>query len=118
MAREGSLQGWDPSDANEVLIAELVDYAFAYRGDISLEAVDGRTIVGYLFNRNATGRRGAAGGTPFAEVIEAETGARLRLPYAQIRTIRFTGRDAAAGQSWEAWQRRRDANTEATRARG
>jgi len=118
MAREGSLQGWDPSDADGVLIAELVDYAFAYRGDISLEAVDGRTIVGYLFNRDSTGRRGAAGGTPFAEVIEAKTGARLRLPYAQIRTIRFTGRDAAAGQSGEAWQRRHDASTKATRARG
>ena len=62
MTREGSLQGWDPSDAEGVSIAELVDYAFAYRGDISLDAVDGKTIVGYLFNRDSTGRRGAAGG--------------------------------------------------------
>ena len=112
MAQEGSLQGWDPSDVDGVLIGELVDYAFAYRGDISLEAVDGRTIVGYLFNR------GAAGGTPFAEVIEAATGARLRVPYAQIRTIRFTGRDAAASHSGEARQRRHNASTKATRTRG
>ena len=110
MGDEASLQGWDPTDADQVTLAELVDHAFAYRGDVSLEAVDGSTIVGYVFNRNA------AGATPFAEVIETETGARLRLPYAQIRNIRFTGRDTAAGKSWEAWQRRREADPEATRS--
>jgi hypothetical protein len=106
-----SLEGWSPTDEDGVTVADLVDHAFAYRGDISLEAVDGRTIVGYLFNRDT------AVSAPFAEVMETETGARLRIPYAQIKTIRFTGRDTAAGQSWEAWQRRREANSKATRAR-
>jgi hypothetical protein len=111
MGDERSLEGWDPSDEDGVTLVELVDHAFVYRGDVSLETVDGRTIVGYLFNRDT------AVSTPFAEVMETETGARLRFPYAQIRTIRFTGRDTAAGQSWDAWQRRREANSKATRAR-
>ena len=112
MADEGSLQGWEPELGGDVTLARVVDLAFEYRGDVSLDAVDGKTIVGYLFNRNA------AGATPFAEVMETDTGARLRLPYGQIRNIRFTGRDTAAGQSWEAWQRRRDASSKTARDRG
>jgi hypothetical protein len=70
--------------------------------------------VGYLFNYQSG--HTAANTMPIAEVIQTETGERLRLPYDQIGTIRFTGRDTAAGQSLETWQRRRSANAKATEA--
>lgn len=112
MSDESTLEGWVPTVDDGVTLAQVVESAFEYRGDVSLDKVDETTIVGYLFNRNA------AAATPFVEVLEAGTGEWLRLPYAQIRNIRFTGRDPAAGQSREAWQRRRDVNAKATRSRG
>jgi hypothetical protein len=32
----------------------------------------------------------------------------IRIPYRDIRTIRFTGKDPAAGNSYAAWLRRRE----------
>ena len=112
MPEEASLQGWEPVIGDDMLIAKVVELAFAYRGDVSLDMVDGTTIVGYLFNYQPG--RPAATTMPIAEVIQTDTEDRLRLPYDQIGTIRFTGRDTAAGQSLEAWQRRRSANAKAT----
>ena len=111
MPGEASLQGWVPEIGPGTPIEHVVDLAFEYRGDVSVDLVDGTTILGYLFNRKA------AGALSFAEVIEAATGERLRLPYDRISNIRFTGRDTAAGQSWEAWQQRRSANSKAIEAR-
>ena len=112
MSEESTLEGWVPNVGGDLTLEQVIDSAFEYRGDISLDKVDGTTVVGYLFNRNA------AAGIPIVEVLEAETGEWLRLPYAEIRNIRFTGRDTAAGKSWDAWQRRREANAKATRSRG
>lgn len=107
MADEESLQGWEPVIGDEMPVAKVVEIAFGYRGDVSLDLVDGTTIVGYLFNYQSG--RIAVGRAPIAEVIQTDTGERLRLPYDQIRAVRFSGRDMAAGQSYEAWQRRREA---------
>jgi hypothetical protein len=115
MAEDASLQGWEPVIGPDTPMTKVVELAFAYRGDVSLDMVDGNTIVGYLFNYQ-TGRT-AANDNPSAEVIRTDTGKRLRLPYDQIGAIRFTGRDMAEGQSLEAWQRRRSANARAAEAR-
>jgi hypothetical protein len=37
----------------------------------------------------------------------------FEIPYAQVRTIRFTGRDTAAGTSWKAWVQRHEAEKQA-----
>ena len=34
-------------------------------------------------------------------------GASLTLRYAEVRAIRFSGKDAAAGRSYEAWRHRK-----------
>jgi hypothetical protein len=114
MADEGSLQGWEPIIGEELPLSKVVELAFAYRGDVSLDLVDGRTIEGYLFNYSSG--RAAETNRLAAEVIRTDTGRRLRLRYDEVRAIRFTGRDMATGQSLEAWQRRRSANAEAAEA--
>ena len=43
------------------------------------------------------------------QVFEQRGGDALTLPYADIQTIRFTGRDTAAGNSYAAWLRTREA---------
>jgi hypothetical protein len=107
MPDEASLQGWEPVVSDDLPFTKVVELAFAYRGDVSLDLVDGTTLVGYLFNYNSE----------TLDVIQTETGERHRLLYDQVRAIRFTGRDAAAGQSYEAWQRRRSANADTPEAR-
>ena len=104
----GPLEGWEPAVGVEVSLAEVVERAFDYRGDVTLVRHDGTELIGYLFNRNA-------------EVVErfvqmfAGTGdGPLTIPYSEIRTIRFTGTDTAAGKSYEAWRRRKTEGPTAT----
>ena len=98
-----SLEGWAPDIRDAAMLAEVVDRAFDYRGDVTVVLQDGRELVGYLFNRN----RDAA--EPFVQMFERERRDPTSIPYARIRAIRFTGRDTAAGNSYAAWLRRREA---------
>ena len=111
MGEKTGLQRRIPEPNTNQTLADIIDQAFEFRGDVSIERVDGSAILGYLFNRNA------AAAAPYAEVIETRSGHRLRLSYGEIKNIRFTGRDTAAGASWEAWKRRRDAQAGDPRTR-
>ena len=103
MTDEKSLEGWAPDIGAAAMLAEVVDRAFDYRGDVTLVLDDGRELVGYLFNRN----RDAA--EPFVQMFEREGSRPLSIPYGRIRAIRFTGKDTAAGNSYAAWLRSKEA---------
>jgi hypothetical protein len=109
---EHTLEGWDPGPVEGEGLAEVVERAFDYRGDVTVVRCDGAELVGYLFNRNADGPQ------PFVQVLAAAGGDPVSIPYADIRTIRFTGRDTAAGSSYAAWLRSREAAKAAGPARG
>ena len=98
-----SLEGWAPEITDAATLADVVDRAFGYRGDVTLVLDDDRRLEGYLFNRD----RDAA--EPFVQVFERDGGSPTTIPYARIRAIRFTGKDTAAGNSYAAWLRRRQA---------
>jgi len=100
---EQSLEGWAPEIADATALAAAVERAFDYRGDVTLDLDDGRTVDGYLFNRN----RDVA--EPFVQVFEPGQATPSTIPYARIRALRFTGKDTAAGNSYAAWLRRRQA---------
>jgi hypothetical protein len=100
---DASLEGWSPEVGDPASLAEVIERAFDYRGDVTIVRRDGTEIVGYLFNRDATVAR------PFVQVFEQQGGLPLTLAYADIQTIRFTGRDTAAGNSYAAWLRSREA---------
>jgi len=70
---------------------------------ITLDLDDGRRIDGYLFNRN----RDVA--EPFVQMFERGEVTPSTIPYARIRAVRFTGKDTAAGNSYAAWLRLRQA---------
>lgn len=101
-SEDASLQGWSPKIGSEIALAKVVDLAFDYRGDVTIDKADGSEITGYLFNRDAATQQ------PFVELFETATGARVTVPYSAIANIRFTGRDTASGQSYEAWKARRE----------
>ncbi len=88
-------------------ISALVDKAFDYRGDVTLHLTDGSQVVGYVSNRSAKGS--ATVPEPHLDLMIADRVDKLVVKYAEIRDIRFTGVDAAAGKSWEEWQARKAA---------
>ena len=100
---ESTLEGWTPEITDPRVLAEVIDRAFDYRGDVTVHRRDGSELVGYLFNRDA----GAA--VPFVQVFERVSGDSVTVPYADIRAVAFTGKDTAAGNSYAAWLRAREA---------
>ena len=96
------LEGWIPELATEEELRIALEKAFDYRGDIKLTLKDGRVIEGYVFDR-----RSAATLTDSAvRVIPAKERTKLSISYADIAALAFTGRDTAAGKSFEAWMRK------------
>jgi hypothetical protein len=100
---ERSLEGWAPEIPDGEALAEVLEHAFDYRGDVTLDLDDGRRVDGYLFNRN----RDVA--EPFVQVFAHGETTPSSIPYARIRAVRFTGKDTAAGNSYAAWLRLRQA---------
>ena len=96
-----SLEGWVPGP--EVPLGEIIDRAFDYRGNVTVDLRDGGEVSGYLFNRDAHARQ------PFVQMFDTAGEGPITLRYADIRTIRFTGKDTAAGNSYAAWLERKAA---------
>ncbi len=103
MSDQKSLLGWTPVIGDGLTVDEVAEYAFQYRGDVTIERADGEELIGYVYNRDSTAR------TPFMSMYRTSDDADVTVPYGEIRAIRFTGRDTAVGKSYEAWQRRREA---------
>lgn len=100
---ERGLEGWCPRIPDEISLADAIDLAFDYRGDVTLGLVDGTEVVGYLFNRDG------AGPEPVVQLYVAGQAAPRTIPYAAIQALRFSGRDTAAGDTYAAWLKRREA---------
>jgi hypothetical protein len=99
---EPSLEGWDPEPSDALPLARIVDRAFDYRGNTTIVKTDGTQLEGYLFNRNEDVPE------PFVQIFDVNSDGPVRIRYSEIRTIRFTGRDPAAGSSYAAWLRRKE----------
>jgi hypothetical protein len=98
-AIQESVQGWVPKLATEEELRIALEKAFDYRGDVTLTLKDNSKIEGYLFDRMT----GASLTTSFVRVLPKDSNQKLKIPYANIAALAFTGRDTAAGKSWEAW---------------
>lgn len=97
-----SLEGWVPQVGEYLTLAEVIEFAFDYRGNVTVVKTDGTEIVGYVYNRD----RGVP--TPFVQFFDEDGGGPFTLPYAEIANVKFTGKDPAAGNSWKAWLERRE----------
>ena len=94
-----SVQGWVPKLATEEELRIALEKAFDYRGDVTLTLKDNSKIEGYLFDRMT----GSSLATSFVRVLPKDSKQKLKIAYADIVALAFTGRDTAAGRSWEAW---------------
>ena len=104
MEGEKSLEGWAPEPGPEMPLARIVDLAFDYRGNTTVVKRDGTELYGYVFNRDTDAP------APYLEMFDAEGGGPYRIPFAEVRTIHFTGKDTAAGKSYAAWLARKQAD--------
>ena len=93
------LEGWVPALASEEETRKALEKAFDYRGDVTLTLKDGRVIHGYVFDR----RPGATLENSAVRIIPAGERTRLSIPYSDIAALAFTGRDNAAGKTFDAW---------------
>jgi hypothetical protein len=94
-----TLQGWVPELANEDELREALEKAFDYRGDVTITRKDGSKLEGYIFDRVS----GAKLAGCFVRILPKDTNQRVKIAYSEIAALAFTGRDTAAGKSWEAW---------------
>jgi len=95
------LEGSVPSLANEDELRKALEQAFDYRGDVSITRKDGTKIEGYIFDRSG----GASLAGSFVRLLPRDGSPKIKISYAEIGTLAFTGRDMAAGKSWETWVR-------------
>jgi hypothetical protein len=94
-----NLQGrdWQPSSEDE--LREGLEKAFDYRGDVTITRKDGTRVEGYIFDRRAA----ATLSQSLIRLFPIGESTKLSIPYSDIASLAFTGRDPAAGKSWEAW---------------
>ena len=95
------LEGWVPDLAGPDELRAALERAFDYRGDVLITRRDGTKLEGYVFDR----RKGAALADSFVRLLPKSGGPKVAVCYADIAALAFTGRDMAAGKSWETWVR-------------
>lgn len=93
------LEGWVPELASEAEVREALEKAFDYRGDVTITRKDGSKVEGYLFDR----RSGSSLSDSFVRIIPSKEQTKVNVSYADIAALAFTGRDTAAGKTFEAW---------------
>lgn len=106
-AGENSLEGRVFNPASPAEIADAVELAFDYRGDVTLKLTSGESVVGYLFNRQAKSEN------PSLEFFPENSPTPQTIAYSAIASIAFTGEDTASGKSWEAWVSKKESERRA-----
>ena len=93
------LEGWVPELASDAEVREALEKAFDYRGDITITRKDGSKVQGYLYDR----RTGKTLAESVVRTMPSDGAGRLNIAYSDIAALAFSGRDAAAGKTFEAW---------------
>ena len=95
-----NLQGWVPSFASDEEIRVAFEKAFDYRGDLTITLKSGERVDGYVFDRRANSQKLSECSV---RVMPKDRPDKLSIPYSEIAALAFTGKDTAAGKSFEAW---------------
>jgi len=96
------LEGWVPELASEEEVRQALEKAFDYRGDVTITRKDGSKIEGYIFDR----RTGKTLADSAVRLFPKDADQKISIAYSDIAALSFSGRDTAAGKSFEAWVRK------------
>ena len=100
-AAHEKVEGWVPQLASEDDLRDALEKAFDYRGDVTIRLKSGTSVEGYVFDR----RIGATLAESVVRVIPKDSRQKTSVAFNDIAGLAFTGRDMAAGKSWENWVR-------------
>jgi hypothetical protein len=93
------LQGRVFESVSDAELRDALEKAFDYRGDVTITLKSGEAVEGYIFDR----RSGATLADSVVRLFPKNDPVKRSIPYTEIAGLAFTGRDTAAGKSWEAW---------------
>jgi len=96
------LEGWVPELAGEEEVRQALEKAFDYRGDVTITRKDGSKVEGYIFDRCA----GKTLADSAVRLFPKDADQKISIAYSDIAALAFSGRDTAAGKSFEAWVRK------------
>ncbi len=80
---------------------KVIELAFDYRGDVTLELRSGERLEGYVYHRNSQEP------TPSLKIFPKNQGGTRDVGYKDILSIIFSGEDTAFGKSWEDWHNKK-----------
>ena len=95
-----NLEGAVPSLASDDEVRTALEKAFDYRGDVTITLKDGSKVEGYVFDRRGEGPDLS---NHQVRLFPKDRDEKLAIRYSDIARLEFTGRDTAAGKSWETW---------------
>ncbi|MCA9473605.1 MAG: hypothetical protein MRJ96_08015 [Nitrospirales bacterium] len=90
----------------------VIELAFDYRGDVTIELGSGEMIEGYLFDRD-----GASSSPTIKMFLKGQSEART-LDIQQIISLTFSGEDTAFGKSWDDWVNKKEKVSQKVHASG
>jgi hypothetical protein len=93
------LEGWVPELAGEDDLRNALEKAFDYRGDVTLTLKSGERIEAFIFNRHT----GPSLADSYVQYFAPNVTGKLKVGYAEIARLEFSGKDRAAGKHWEDW---------------
>jgi hypothetical protein len=96
------LEGWVPELAGDEEVRQALEKAFDYRGDVTITRKDGSKVEGYIFDR----RTGKTLADSAVRLFPKDADQKISIPYSEIAALVFSGRDTAAGKSFDAWVRK------------
>jgi hypothetical protein len=97
-----NLEGWIPRLATDEETRLALEKAFDYRGDVTITRKNGEKVEGYIFDR----RTGKSLAESAVRLYPKSGTQKVSISYADIAALAFSGKDTAAGKSWEAWMKK------------
>jgi hypothetical protein len=97
-----NLEGWIPPLASDDDVRTALEKAFDYRGDLTVTLKDGGKVEGYCFDR----RPGATLADSVVRLFPKDRDEKVTVRFSDVAALAFTGRDTAAGKSFETWVRK------------
>lgn len=95
------LQGRVVESSNSADLRKALEQALDFRGDVTITRKSSVTAIdGYVFDIKTTK---AAGGESTVRLIPKNSDEHLAIPFSDIASLSFTGKDTAGGKSFETW---------------
>jgi hypothetical protein len=95
LSKSDTLQGRKASGD----LAEGIEQAFDYRGDVTVRLKSGGSIEGYVYDRQGSPQSGKAK----LRIMVKNENRKVTVEQGEIEELAFSGRDMADGRSFEAW---------------